>query len=228
MLKAGEIIGRDDAAAERFPVNVGGENVRVVRCKNLRAVQGAYETPIANGCDVLEIGRAFQKDGRRELADQPACAGTSAWRSVPRVRQNWRRWRPLVCSGAARMLDVLEGCCERGSNAGRIRRTTRRRAQAEPSLTECPTAALQADEDFAMGSRAKEWPLGEGDDGSWHKASGMPAATCSATGGRCTWAASRASWRRSGRSAPVSFDTRASHTASRPKKTKRPGSLAHG
>ena len=68
--KAGEIIGRYDAAAERFPVNVGGENVRI-RCKNLRAVQGAYETPIANGCDVSKSYGYSVKDGRREPSTNP-------------------------------------------------------------------------------------------------------------------------------------------------------------
>ncbi len=170
--KAGEIIGRYDAAAERFPVNVGGENVRI-RCKNLRAVQGAYETPIANGCDVSKSYGYSVKDGRREPSTNPLapelCLALGA-----KSAAEMEAVASIGPQGAARMLDVLEGC--RGARF-------KRRSNAEDDeaarsggakLDRMFTAALQADEDFAMGSRAKEWPLGEGDDGPWHKGSGLP------------------------------------------------------
>ena len=166
---AREIIGRYDAAAER-PVNVGGENVRI-RC-NLRAVQGAYETPIANGCDVSKSYGYSVKDGRREPSTNPLapelCLALGA-----KSAAELEAVASIGPQGAARMLDVLEGC--RGARF-------KRRSNAEDdeaarsgrlSLTECsplPSKPMKTSP-WAPGQRSGPWArvmMG------WHKGSGMP------------------------------------------------------
>ena len=72
-------------------------------------VQGAYETPIANECDVSKSYGYSVKDGRREPSTNPLapelCLALGA-----KSAAEMEAVASIGPQGAARMLDVLEGC----------------------------------------------------------------------------------------------------------------------